>query len=43
MDFRKWKNIEECGKIFDKKEIEEFLSKIRNNLPYHVNPDDGPN
>ena len=42
MDFRKWKNIEEYGKILDKKEIEEFLSKIRNNLPYHVNPDDGP-
>ena len=42
MDFRKWKNIEEYGKILDKKEIEEFLSKTRNNLPYHVNPDDRP-
>ena len=42
IDIRKWKNIEEYGKILDKKEIEEFLSKIRNNLPYHVNPDDRP-
>jgi SAM-dependent methyltransferase len=42
MDIRKWKNIEEHGKILDRKEIEEFLSKTRNNLPYHVNPDDRP-
>ena len=42
VDIRKWKNTEEYGKILDKKEIEEFLSKTRNNLPYHINPDDGP-
>ena len=42
IDIRKWKNIEEYGKILDKKEIEEFLSKTRSNLPYHVNPDDRP-
>jgi SAM-dependent methyltransferase len=42
MDIRKWKNMEEHGKILDRKEIEEFLSKTRNNLPYHVNPDDRP-
>jgi SAM-dependent methyltransferase len=38
----KWKNMEEYGKMLDKKEIEGFLSKTRNNFPYHINPDDEP-
>ena len=42
IDIRKWKNIEEYGKILDSEQTEEFLSKTRNNFPYHVNPDDKP-
>ncbi len=42
-DMRKWKNIEDHGKILDEKEIKEFLSKIKNSLlPYYVNSDDKP-
>ena len=42
IDIRKWKNIDEYGKMLDSKQTEEFLSKTRNNFPYHINPDDKP-
>jgi SAM-dependent methyltransferase len=42
LNIGKWKNMEEYGRMLDKKEIEGFLSKTRNNFPYHINPDDEP-
>src|SRR5215212_5395184 len=42
LNIGKRKNMEEYGKMLDKKEIEGFLSKTRHNFPYHINPDDAP-